>query len=151
MTLNQELDFKDAADDIKAAFTGRVAKKVMLNSGHQLYKFTQYSLSHHGKVTPWWSSVKPVSANDTGLELLLQRSSNLGVSPAEFARARNAVTNQWNSMTGLLIAQLKVPVYGFVGGVAHQRLDEGDSKVVFIGGAVQLWIPNLTPILIKKT
>ena len=123
-----------------------------MNGGHQLYKFTQHSLSYKGRITPWWSSVNLVIPGDTGLKLLLERSERLGVKPAEFARARNAVTNQWNSMSGLLIGRLIVPAYGFVGRVATQRMDEDPAykNVKFIGGAIQIWIPNLTDSHIRK-
>ena len=150
MILNQEVLFNQVNHDVQDAFTGGVARKVLFVSGYEFYKFTQYPLSRHGEVTPWWSSVKPTGPKDTGLDILLERSERMAVNPTTFARARNAVTNQWNSMTGLLIAKLRVPVYGFVGYVRHQKMDEGISNVVFIGGAVQVWIPNLTTAHIAR-
>ena len=55
-------------------------------------------------------------------------------------------------MSGLLIATLQAPAWGFVGGVRHQPVDSSPEfkNVVHIGGAIQLWIPNLTPIHIRK-
>lgn len=110
---------------------------------HLNYSIT---LFHNGKATPWWSSVVPINPADTGLDVLLERAARLKTSAASFARARNAVTQQWNSMSGLLVAETMTPVYAFVGRVAHQPYDERPefSNVVFIGGAIQLWIPNLT-------
>jgi hypothetical protein len=152
MILNQDLNFSDAPAEVKSGFSGRPPRKILLAAGHELYKFTQYDLIHNGKVTPWWSSVKPIDSNDTGLEGLLERSGRLGTTAADFARARNAVTKQWNSMSGLLLATLTSPVYAFVGRVAHQRFDDHPEyhNVVFIGGAIQLWIPNLTGTHVRR-
>ncbi len=146
MLLNESLDFRSVGNDVQQAFLGRRAERRLLEVGHELYKFTQYPLANGDRITPWWSSVLPLTAEDTGLQKLIERSDVLGVNPAEFARARNAVTQQWNSMTGLLIARLKMPVYGFVGRVSHQAFDltKGYENVVYIGGAVQVWIPGLT-------
>ena len=152
MILNQNLNFSDAPTEVKAGFSGGPPRKILLATGDELYKFTQYDLIHNGKVTPWWSSVKPIDSNDTGLEGLLERSGRLGTTSADFARARNAVTKQWNSMNGLLLAALTSPAYAFVGRVAHQRFDDRPEyhNVVFIGGAIQLWIPNLTAAHIRR-
>ncbi len=81
--------------------------------------------------------------------------------PQDFARARSAVTLQWNGMNSILYAKLKVPVWGFVGKTRGQpvfydrkkpsydpgnlRDDPNNPKVFFIGGNYQLCIPNLTP------
>lgn len=152
MTLNQELDFATLESKIRMTFAGNVAHKTLLKAGHELYKFTQQPLIGDHGVTPWWSSVEPLSSDDTGLAVLLERSSNLGVTASQFSRACNAVTRQWNSMSGLLVTVIQIPVYAFVGRVAHQRFDEGaDYRNVFlIGGATQLWIPNLTPAYIRQ-
>jgi len=152
MALNETLQFSSAPAEVQRAFAGSMPQKVLLQLGHRLYKFTQYELLHQGRATAWWSSVKPINSADTGLETLLERAARLGTSPAEFARARNAVTKQWNSMNGLLLAALTSPVYALVGRVAHQQFDERPeySNVAFIGGAIQLWILNLTAQHIRK-
>jgi hypothetical protein len=151
MILNHDIQFNDAPSDVKAAFSGGPPRKLLLASRTELYKFTQYGLFHNGHVSPWWSSVLPIDRNDTGLEELLERSGRLGTAAADFARARNAVTKQWNSMSGLLLAVLTSPVYAFVGRVRHQQYDNRPEfhNVVFIGGATQLWIPNLTAAQIR--
>lgn len=146
MILNENLTAGELPADVQRAFTGGQPRKIQLQSGHQLFKFTQYALfGSSGEVTPWWSSVNPVTPSDSGLEMLLVRAARNGTTPADFARARNAVTNQWNSMSGLLIAKLRQPVYAFVGRVSGQRYDTRPAfrNVLFIGGAIQLWIPNL--------
>jgi hypothetical protein len=147
MTLNQGIVFSDAPNAVRRTFRGGQAEKCILSPGTQLYKFTQHPLLHQGRVSPWWSSVKPICPRDTGLEVLLRRAERLGVSANTFARARNAVNHQWNSMDGLLVVTLKTPVYAFFGPAAHQQYDDlrpDLRNVVFIGGAIQLWLPNLS-------
>jgi len=143
--LNQDLKFEDAPSHVQAAFLGKQAEKLLLSPGHQLYKFTEHPLGDKQRISPWWSSVLPIAPGDTGLESLLKRASTLSVSPNDFARARNAVTKQWNSMNGLLLVRLNAPAYAFIGRVAHQKVDNDGrfQNVDFIGGAYQLWIPNL--------
>lgn len=144
--LNHDINFMTLDLDAKNAFLG-VPEKKLLSAGTQLYKFTEHSLfKSDGTVTPWWSTVEPIDPADTGLELLMERAAALGVKPNEFARARSAVTKQWNSMTGLIIAKLNVPAYGLVGRCSSQRFDDSPAfhNVRFIGGAWQVFIPKLT-------
>lgn len=144
--LNQHLDFASVGADVRRAFLHGQATKRLLTPGTQLYKYTQHGLYRpDGGVTPWWSSVKPLEAGDPGLAVSNQRAAALGATPGDFARARAAVTYEWNpTMDDCLMARLVQPVYGFSGRCAHQRVREGDAKVFFIGGAYQLWIPGLT-------
>lgn len=144
LVLNETLEFADAPFDVRRAFSGRVTK-MRLVSGHQLYKFTDRGLFQAGNVTPWWSSVKPINSEDTGLDNFIERTESLDVPADQFARARNAVTAEWNGMDDLLTARLLTAVFGFAGRAAHQNINQrtADANVVFIGGAIQLWIPNL--------
>ena len=153
MILNEDLRFGDVDDaDVRRAFVGGDAVHTKLAIGHQLYKFTEHSLVYRGKVTPWWSSVLPINSSDTGLAVLLERAKRLGVNPNYFSRVRNAVTEEWNSMDRLLRVTLRVPVYGFVGPTADQKVNKKKTSrnVVWIGGATQLWIPNLTLQHVKE-
>ena len=153
MTLNSQLNFGDVPGDVKLAFVGGAAKRIKLTANTRLYKFTEYPLfGDDDAVTAWWSSVTPLNPDDTGLEILLERAARVGVDPSTFARARNAVTKEWNAMGQLRLARLKVPVWGFVGTVRHQPVEKKPEKkkVVFIGGAVQLWIPNLSSTTIGQ-
>src|SRR5262249_26203682 len=110
--LNETLDFAHAPADVRRAFLGQMARKRLLPTGHELYKFTNPPLvNFDGSVTPWWSSVAPLNASDPGLSGSLDRAKRLGVAPAEFARAQTAVTLQWNRMSGLLRARLLVGVF----------------------------------------
>lgn len=143
--LNESLEFSALPPDVQSAFIGRCARKVLLPAGARLFKFTSHPLYGPRGITPWWSAVDGFDHQDGGLDDVLQRSAGLGVDVSQFARARSAVTKQWNSMSGLLVAELIAPVYGFVGRCAAQPMDEAyGSKVVWIGGAWQACIPNLT-------
>ena len=143
--LNAEFDFRIADQDVRKAFLGGYAEKRMLIAGTKLYKHTSYGLiGPDGKITPWWSSTAPIAADDPGQEGSQARAGNIGASDQEFARARGAVTRQWNAMERVLHAILVQPVYGFAGRCSGQLLDNGMPNVVLIGGAFQLWIPNLT-------
>lgn len=143
--LNEEIDFQKVAPAVQGAFIGRMAEKRLLAAGTKLYKHTSYSLfGNGGQISPWWSSVVPLSPADPGLAGSRTRAGNLGVTDVDFARARTAVTRQWNEMGRILQVRLTQPVYGFIGRCSGQRLDENISNVVLIGGAHQLWIPNLT-------
>src|SRR3989304_4523269 len=105
--LNSEMVWESVGADVRRAFIGGRACKRMLPTAFQLYKFSQYPLlGASGKITPWWSSVEPLGDGDPGLAEPLERAERLGVAPAEFARARSAVVKQWNSMSGLIVAQL---------------------------------------------
>lgn len=145
--LNESISFVTAPADVQQTFHGRTAIRQHVPAGQVLYKFTQFPLvSDKGLITPFWSWATPTNAEDPGLEKLIERAGNLGVPAADFARARSAVVQQWNEMSGLLRVRLLVPVCGLYGRCGTQRVDQRSEfdKVVFIGGAWQLWIPNLT-------
>jgi hypothetical protein len=146
--LNEGFVWESAPESDRKAFLGGRAEKRLLPSGTRLYKYTQYAMVHptRGTVTPWWSSIKPLHPSDPGYEKNEQYAQNLNVSGKDYTRARWAVTKQWNSLEKVLHAELLLPVYGFAGRVSAQPLDQDDKarKVLLIGGAWQLWIPNLT-------
>jgi hypothetical protein len=133
-------------------------------AGSFVYKWTGYDLVNPktGKVTPYWSTWEPLkvgSRDIPGFKEIRIRYRNVGGSvgrPQEFARARNAVTDQWNPMSSILKAELLKPVWGFVGVIRSQRvyLDKKNetelANVSWIGGDYQLCIPNLTPAHIRK-
>jgi hypothetical protein len=152
-TLNESFDSHNVPNDVRATFIGGQFERRLLLANHEFYKFTQHPLvPPNGRVTPWWSSVTPLDPDDPGLAGTLERAARLGVSGADFSRARSAVTKQWNSMSGLLIARLIVPAYGFVGRCSHQRYDDDPAfaNVLWIGGAWQVWIPNLSSATMVK-
>jgi hypothetical protein len=141
-------DFERAPAMVRNAFLGRRAVECKLDPGFELYKFTHFPLCDpDGRVTPWWFSVTPLFPTDPGLAGVIKQSNNLGNGPRVYSRARAAVTNQWNHMTNLLKARLLEPIPAFAGRCAGQLVDNEDpgmKNVFFIGGAYQLWIPNLT-------
>lgn len=144
--LNHDLSLITQPAAVQRAFAGNVRRQ-LLYSGHELYKYTEYSVfKPDGSVSPWWSSVEPIDADDPGFSQSMERSSRLGVTPARFARVRTAVTEQWNRMSNLTRIRLKVPTYALVGRCAHQPIDNDPSysNVVFIGGGWQIYLPNLT-------
>lgn len=145
--LNQDIDLATQPALVRHAFLG-TPRRTLLVAGHKLFKFSHDPLfKPDGGVSPWWSSVEPLEDGDPGLEQTLARAARLGVPAADFARARSAVTRQWNKMSGLLLVRLLTPVFGLAGRCASQRYDEGSefANVMWIGGAWQLYIPNLTP------
>ncbi len=145
--VNEEIAPESLSAEVRQTFIGGRVTKELLRSRTQLYKFTDRPLVQStGTISPWWSSVNPIASGDPGLSGILERAERLGVSREAFARARSAVTQQWNSMSGLTIIQLLVPAYGFVGRCSSQLVDNESShmqNVVFIGGAWQVYLPNL--------
>ena len=135
-----------------------------LETGACVYKWTSYPLINptSGRISEYWSawdSIKAGSQTIPGFKELRSRYGNAGGSvgrPQEFARSRNAVTEQWNPMDSLLKAQFLKPVWGFAGVTAAQRKFNDPAhpteqdNVFFIGGDYQLVIPNLTEEWIKK-
>ncbi len=154
MILNENLDAGQIDSQFPAVpptFRGGRMQKRLLVPGHRLYKFTRSpaSMLVRTGITPWWASEEPLAPGDPGFRGTLARSAVLGTEMNQMARARSAVTRESapyaNTMAALLKAELIAPVYGFVGQNSGQRVDEKiDEKVVFIGGAWQVWIPNLT-------
>lgn len=145
--LNHDLQFADLPVEHQEAFTGLHHEKRLFQPATEFYKYTQGQLfDNQERVSPWWFSVKPLSSDDPGLEGLLEYANRLNVSPEHYARVRGAVSQHWNTMSGLLKMHLIRPVYGFVGICSHQRIDDTseNSNVVFIGGATQAYLPNLT-------
>ena len=132
------------SNEAKATFRGGVAAKRRLEPGHRLYKYSENPLLGGKQITEFWSSVVPIDPRDPGLTQYKQRAATVGTDPNQFARARAAVTKHWNQMTHLLIAEIRLPVFAFVGQTSGQLLEQSDEKVFLIGGAWQLWIPGLT-------
>jgi hypothetical protein len=145
--LNESISIADIDTGIKNAFVcGRMTRR-LLPAGTELYKFTDRTISLSSeRISPWWSAVEPIAPGDTGLEELCIRSQRLNVLPKDFARARSAVTKQWNSLSQLVLIHLSIPVFCFVGRCSAQKIDNEAAhlrNVVYIGGAWQIYLPNL--------
>ncbi len=143
--LNEVLELPPHA---AATFVGGRARKVVLAGDRELYKFSSFPMqSAKGVITPWWASVEPLDVGDPGLSGLLERSGRASVDPKDFARARSAVSNDWNDLENLIRAVLTQSVWCWIGECAHQRMDNTRpdmGNVVYIGGAWQIYLPNLT-------
>jgi len=79
-----------------------------------------------------------------GIQELRTRAARLGGRDRDFARARLAVSEEWNRMTDLIGVSLTNGAWGYIGKAAGQRKNLDDSKVLLIGGEYQAWIPGLT-------
>lgn len=163
--LNRGLGFLSLTKSQQESFRpAPVPVLARLETGDCVYKWTSYPLVNPktGRITEYWSpwnSIKIGSSVIPGFKELRTRYGNDGGGvgrPQEFARSRNAVTEQWNPMDSLLKAQFVKPVWGFAGVTAAQRkFNDPDhpteqDNVFFIGGDYQLVIPNLTTDWIKK-
>lgn len=166
--LNFDLVWNRVPQDVKTAFIG-APKKVKLESGFMLYKFTEFSIANQrGKITEWWSPVHPYGI-DPGLSARIRLAERLGASPADLTRVVAAVKENWNALTNVLQARLLMPVYCFWGQCASQtRRDSGrppragiltpqaggSMRVVrtknLPGYAWQFYIPNLTSAHVRE-
>ena len=156
MPLNDTYDFvKQAKPEHQAAFTKRYGvHRVLVKSGTVLCKLTEHGLVFNGAITPWWNYFHAATitlpngtvASVPGFSVAQAQAKQLGATDEQFGRARSAVTNQWNKMTNLLKAKLNVDAYGWFGQNSGMPLDEAvpdPRKVMLIGGAFQVYIPNL--------
>ena len=154
MILNEDLQFASVEPTVKRAFL-RVPEKMLLTPHIRLCKWTSRPLSDGTRVTPWWSFVEstqlPSGVVADGFRVSEERAARLGRSHREFARSRAAISDQFgNKMTKLLVVQISLPVWGFAGQASGQREfadnQPGLRHVFLIGGAYQIWIPNLSLI-----
>jgi hypothetical protein len=147
ITLNAQLEFASIPAAHQDAFIGRSAHKVCFLPGMEFYKFSDRApFGPNGFASPWWFGVKPLVPGDLGLDELIRRASRLKIEAQDFARARAAVTREWNTMNGVIVIRLLHPAFGLVGRCRHQQysLDPQLSNVAWIGGAWQVYLPNLT-------
>jgi hypothetical protein len=152
MPLNDSLRFEDADRSVREAFT-RTPEKIRLPLGTRLCKWTTPALVDAYRLSPWWSFVEstrlPSGALAEGFRVSEERAKRLGRSHRDFARVRAAVSEQFgNPMTHLLVISLNEAVWGFVGQAGGQREFKDERvdlrNVLLIGGAWQVWVPNLT-------
>lgn len=146
--LNSQLEFASLPSEHQDAFIGHAATKVCFLPGLEFYKFTDRGLfGAAGFASPWWFGVRPLVPGDIGLDELFRRAGMRSVDPRDFARATAAVTKEWNAMTSLTLIRLLRPAYGLVGRCRHQQYNTEPqlANVAWIGGAWQVYLPNLTP------
>jgi len=144
---------------VRHAFKNGAARKVLLEPAFKMYKFNEYrSLAAPGStaVSPWWSPYEPYEW-DGGWNQRKSLAAHLNVSMREFGRVTSAIKENWNSLSYLLVVELKHSVYGYFGGFSQMtRLDAGQaskrnaqveargSTKNLPGGGTQFYIPNLT-------
>jgi hypothetical protein len=152
MILNESLRFADVDPTVKRAFLCP-PDKMLIAPRVRLYKWTSRPLTDGSRITPWWSIVEstrlPSGMMAEGFLVAEERAARLGKSHRTFARARAAISDQFgNTMANLLLIEINQPVWGFAGQASGQREfadDRPDLRHVFlIGGANQVWVPNLT-------
>ena len=78
-----------------------------------------------------------------GIRELQEYASRLGVHDRDYARARAAVTQQWNKMTTAVAIELTKGAWGYIGKASGQLQDNLIPNVFLIGGEYQVWIPGL--------
>lgn len=158
MELNYSLTFDQAAmakPEVRRAFIGgKPETKERLLASTKLFKWTQYPLVGPKGITPWWSFVEDRAlVNGKKVDGLRQSqiyAQRLGAQDSRYARTRSAVTQQWNQMTKPLVIELMKNVWGFIGKASGQPEDKQMANVYLIGGAYQVWIPNLTIAHIRQ-
>jgi hypothetical protein len=174
MAINENLSWNEVGaistggdNQVKDAFKGGFAEKVLLPGGFELYKFNEYaSLAPPTATTisPWWSPLRDYK-HDGGWDQRKKLAAHLRVGIREFGRVTSAVKENWNSMSYLLVIILASDTYAYFGGFAQMvRLDaHAQSKRVtssgaagfkaegrgatknLPGGGTQFYIPNLGP------
>jgi hypothetical protein len=150
MILNESLDFvREAPDRDQKAFLDP-PKRILLRDNTQIYRWTDHRLSKDHAVSPWWSLVESMRLPDgelfDGFRMREERARRIGKTHREYARARLALSEKFeNEMTLVVLARLRVMVWGFCGRVGAQPEFEAEAAkhILFIGGSYQLWIPHL--------
>lgn len=143
--------------------------RVEFPAGMSLYKVTQAGAvtgsgalpaGAAGFVTPWWFSYKTLAAQHPRLgtvnvrgiaDVVESANRSKAGSLLSFLRARGAVCRDWNTMTHLLIVELRRSAIGMIGACSGQPVFDdvgvaqasGVDNIRFIGGEQQLYMPGL--------
>ena len=167
--LNETVAFATLDTHVKAAFSGGTAHRTLLPAGTDLYKFTGFDAVPNkagASYSPWWAAVTSLlDISDPGLDGHIAAAKTAGLPMLIYARNKFAVMLGWNSLGNTQSGMAKVvrirllqAVYGFGGRTQRQREKVDPNRVVgtvnvnksplklpiFMGGAYQLYIPNLT-------
>ena len=165
--LNYGLSFQRLSKEQRESFSpSRVPVLFRFDSGQRVWKWT-YPGSR--MVNPedntiseyWipWDSIQVGSIVTPGFKKFRMQYQNRGSDAGkqrDAARTLFAVTEQFNPMTTLLVAEFILPVWGLIGKCGGKRKFEDDDhpgeqdNVFFIGGGYQVVIPGLTTGHIKK-
>ena len=152
MALNESLDPDRIDGTVRRAFLRR-PEKVLLKSPKRLYRWSNRPLFEEDRISPWWSFVDSMTLPSgmvvDGFRVSEERAQRINRTHREFARTRAAISGEFrNTMTNLIVVQLTKDVWGLAGQASGQpefAKEQVDLQHVFlIGGAYQVWIPNLT-------
>jgi hypothetical protein len=166
MPINEDTTWEEVGSDstggdgrVREAFKGGTAKKVLLTPTFKLYKFNEYKTltgPNTNSVSPWWSPYEAYEW-DAGWNERKKMAADLHVSIRELGRVTSAIKENWNSLSYLLVIQMKSAAYAYFGGFAQMaRIDAGQaskrnagieakgSTKNLPGGGTQFYIPNLT-------
>jgi hypothetical protein len=152
MALNQDLDPNRLEDTVRRAFL-RTPEKVLLKAGERLYRWSGRPLQDGGRISPWWSFVEsrrlPSGVVADGFRVSEERARRIGSSHRQFAQRRAAISEEFgNAMTNLIVAQLINDAWALAGQASGQPEFAKERRelqhVFLIGGACQVWIPNLS-------
>ena len=140
--LNEQFEWShfETNAGLRMAFRG-APEKTLFHSGRLLCRFITCELAQSGirgnEVfrSPWWSEWRETSQ-------LLHRFKSRPIASREIIRAKLAITHEFSAtLDGLVQIKLTEPVYGWVGPARYQN--DKQSKVTYIGGATQIFLPNL--------
>ena len=141
-----EFDTIADADTKRAFLHGRPEVVESLASGTKLFKWTQSITTSRG-VSAWWqfllSRRLKTGTVVPGIREQQEYASRLGAPDRDYARARLAVTEQWNKMTQCVAIELVNAQWGYVGKASGQPKNKSIPVIYFIGGEYQVWIPGL--------
>jgi hypothetical protein len=152
VALNETIDPDRIDAVVRRAFL-RQPEKVLLKAFTRLYRWSSRPLVGANGISSWWSFFDsrrlPSGMLVDGFRVSEERAQRIGKTHRDFARARVAISGQFgNTMTNLIVVQLTRDVWGLAGQAAGQpefAKERVDLQHVFlIGGAHQVWIPNLT-------
>lgn len=129
-----------ANPDLQKAFRG-TPTKTLIPAASVLARFITTESKKKGTrgneiyLSPWWSEWSTTVGE-------VHKWSSMGATAREVIRARFAVTSEFSQeLDSLVLIVMKKPVYAWKGVARHQ--DDDNRKVTYLGGATQLFLPNL--------
>jgi len=139
--LNQDLDWDKFDLDVKGAFRRGAAVKIQIAPNSMLCRFiTAESKKNNIRgneifFSPWWTDW------DSTFHLIARWRAT-GATTEEIVRAKLAVTEKFSRELDYLVQiVLTKPVFAWEGVTNYQ--DDKIRHVTYIGGATQLYLPNL--------
>jgi hypothetical protein len=157
MCLNEDFDFeRDAAVAVKPAFSGEV-RRLLLQPGTRLWKWTDHLDPPAGRVSPWWVPLQPSGMEGLNemidLREVERQVAARGGGARSALRHAPAILPEWNSMGQMLVVALQSAAYAFAGRAAMQQMTDlklQPMSVFLAGGHGQLFIPNLNGTNLEK-